>query len=27
MTWSINWDLHSGNAFSNPIRAHLDGLD
>ncbi|MGH3680360.1 MAG: glycosyl hydrolase family 18 protein [Natronosporangium sp.] len=26
MTWSINWDLHSGNAFSNPIRQHLDGL-
>jgi chitinase len=27
MTWSINWDLHSGNAFSNPIRAHLNGMD
>jgi hypothetical protein len=27
MTWSVNWDLHSGNAFSGPIRPHLDGLD
>jgi chitinase len=26
MTWSINWDLRSGNAFSVPIRAHLNGL-
>lgn len=26
MTWSINWDVGSGNAFSGPIRAHLDSL-
>jgi chitinase len=26
MTWSVNWDRHSGNAFSNAIRPHLDGL-
>ncbi|MBA8825959.1 chitinase [Saccharopolyspora lacisalsi] len=26
MTWSINWDVGSGNAFSDPIRAHLDSL-
>ncbi|MCI2421804.1 chitinase [Saccharopolyspora sp. K220] len=26
MTWSINWDASSGNAFSDPVRAHLDAL-
>ncbi|MGP4018840.1 chitinase [Saccharopolyspora sp. 5N708] len=26
MTWSINWDASSGNAFSDPVRAHLDTL-
>jgi chitinase len=26
MTWSINWDRHSGDAFSSPIRSHLDNL-
>jgi chitinase len=26
MTWSINWDASSGNAFSDLVRAHLDSL-
>ncbi|MEV0700747.1 chitinase [Saccharopolyspora sp. NPDC050389] len=26
MTWSINWDASSGNAFSDPVRTHLDSL-
>jgi chitinase len=26
MTWSVNWDQHSGRAFSNAVRPHLDGL-
>ncbi|GAA2774476.1 chitinase [Saccharopolyspora taberi] len=26
MTWSINWDATSGDAFSKPVRAHLDSL-
>ncbi|PRX45916.1 chitinase [Prauserella shujinwangii] len=26
MTWSVNWDAHSGGAFSRPVRAHLDAL-
>ncbi|MER7011850.1 chitinase [Saccharopolyspora sp. NPDC000359] len=26
MTWSINWDASSDNAFSDPVRAHLDTL-
>lgn len=26
MTWSVNWDLASGNAFSNPVRSSLDSL-
>ncbi|GAA4614642.1 chitinase [Saccharopolyspora hordei] len=26
MTWSINWDASNGNAFSDPVRAHLDTL-
>lgn len=26
MTWSINWDRHSGDAFSDPVRSHLDNL-
>jgi len=26
MTWSINWDVHSGNSFSQPHRDYLDGV-
>lgn len=26
MTWSINWDQASGNSFSQPVRATLNGL-
>ncbi len=26
MSWSINWDKFGGFAFSNPVRAYLDGL-
>jgi chitinase len=26
MTWSINWDAANNNAFSDPVRAHLDKL-
>ncbi|MCB9831833.1 MAG: chitinase [Planctomycetes bacterium] len=27
MTWSINWDVAAGQAFSLPHRAHLDALE
>lgn len=26
MTWSTNWDASAGLAFSDPVRAHLDGM-
>lgn len=26
MTWSINWDRHSGSTFSNTVEPHLNGL-
>jgi chitinase len=26
MTWSINWDAYTGNAFSGPLKTYLNGL-